>query len=489
MRLAPDPHVSAEDIERGQAALVRDAAFASLAGSLYGGVVLVGFALALGASPFIIGLLAALPLLSQAAQLPAISLVERLRRRRQIAVISVSVARAAILALALIPLLVPEHWRLPLLIGTELVISVLGSICACAMNSWMHQLLPRPGLGSFFARRLFWGTTLGCAGALAAGFIVDYWPYPEKLHAYALVFAAGALSGFISSRYIAQVPEPEMTQAGPPATVWEKIRIPFRDRNFRSILVFVAAWNVASNIAAPFIAVYLMRQLGYPLSTVMLLNVASQLANTFTLYAWGSVSDRLSNKAVLALAVPVYFASVFGLAIAATPERHGLTLPLLAVFHVVMGWAAGGIGLATGNIGIKLAPAAEATAYLAAVSITVSLAGGIAPIIGGGIAEWLEASRLSLVVHWMSATRTGEIFVLNFAHWEFLFAISAVAGLYVMHRLAAIREGTEIVTREVMQALAVEAARSINPRSSVGGVISGLVSFGRLIERRLVRRN
>ena len=58
-----------------------------------------------------------------------------------------------------------------------------------------------------------------------------------------------------------------------------------------------------------------------------------------------------------------------------------------------------------------------------------------------------------------------------------------------MHRLTAIREGTEIVTREVVQALAVEAGRSINQLSSIGGLISGLVSFGRLIERRLVRRN
>jgi hypothetical protein len=41
--------------------MVQDAAWASLVGALYGGVILVGFALELGATPFIIGLLGAIP--------------------------------------------------------------------------------------------------------------------------------------------------------------------------------------------------------------------------------------------------------------------------------------------------------------------------------------------------------------------------------------------------------------------------------------------
>jgi EamA domain-containing membrane protein RarD len=45
-----------------------------------------------------------------------------------------------------------------------------------------------------------------------------------------------------------------------------------------------------------------MQQLGYGLSTVTGLWVASQLANAFTLFLWGNVPDRLSNKAVLRVA-------------------------------------------------------------------------------------------------------------------------------------------------------------------------------------------
>ena len=76
MHLSPDPAISPEDIERGKHALIADAGWASLTGSLYGGVILIGFALELGAGPFLIGVLAAIPFLAQVVQLPAVALIE-----------------------------------------------------------------------------------------------------------------------------------------------------------------------------------------------------------------------------------------------------------------------------------------------------------------------------------------------------------------------------------------------------------------------------
>src|SRR3954452_5911404 len=105
MRLSPDPTVTPADLQRGKRALVKDAAWASMVGALYGGVVLVGFALELGATAVHVGLLAAFPFLAQVAQLPAIALIERFGQRRKIAVISVGISRLMIGALAALVLL------------------------------------------------------------------------------------------------------------------------------------------------------------------------------------------------------------------------------------------------------------------------------------------------------------------------------------------------------------------------------------------------
>src|SRR5436853_7005603 len=121
MRLAPDPEVTIEDVERGKRALVKEAAWASTVGALYGGVILVGFALELGATPWHIGVLAAIPFLAQLAQLPAIALIERLRERRKIAVTAVSISRFLIAALAVVALIPDRQAALYALLGAQVL--------------------------------------------------------------------------------------------------------------------------------------------------------------------------------------------------------------------------------------------------------------------------------------------------------------------------------------------------------------------------------
>jgi hypothetical protein len=60
----------------------------------------------------------------------------------------------------------------------------------------------------------------------------------------------------------------------------------------------MAAWNLACNVAAPFITVYLLRQIGYELGTVTTTWAGGQIATALTMAWWGRVSDRLSNKAI-----------------------------------------------------------------------------------------------------------------------------------------------------------------------------------------------
>jgi MFS family permease len=50
--------------------------------------------------------------------------------------------------------------------------------------------------------------------------------------------------------------------------------------------------------------------------------VASQVANALTMYLWGRLSDRLSNKAILAVALPAYFGCLVALLFTVIPVIH-----------------------------------------------------------------------------------------------------------------------------------------------------------------------
>jgi MFS family permease len=277
-------------------------------------------------------------------------------------------------------------------------------------------------------------------------------------------------------------------QAGPAVSVISKIAAPFRDANFRRVLRYILAWNAATNIAAPFLVVYLIQQMQFSLATVTTLWVTSQVANAVVLYIWGRLSDRLSNKAVLTVALPLYFICMLGLASAAIPAARDVALPILYFLHILMGAAAGGIGLATGNMSLKLAPQGQGTAYLAATSLVASVTGGIAPLIGGALAQSFVAVELSVLVRWAWPGATGEAAVIGFTRYQFLFLISAALGLYVLHRLSRIREGEEISERVVIQQFALEAVRTVNQVSTVAGLLGNLFTFGRLSDRRMQGR-
>jgi MFS family permease len=489
MRLSPTPTVTPEELARGKHALVKDAAWASMVGALYGGVILVGFALELGATPWHIGLLAAIPFLAQVAQLPAIALVERIRQRKKIAFAAVSVSRVAISFLAVVAIIPDPKTALYTLLAAQVGITLLGSLAGCAVNSWLHQLLAAQGLGELFSRRLFWSTVLASLGALVAGYAVQHWPSEERLHAYALSFAAAGLVGFISIYYLLQVPEPAMHRTGPATPLFAMLRAPFEDAAFRPVILFMASWNFASNLAAPFVTVYLLKQLEYGMGTVTTLWIASQVANAMTMYLWGRLSDQLSNKAILSVALPVYLGCVVGLPFAAIPEVHTLTLPLLYFIHIAMGAAAGGITLATGNLGLKLAPQGRGTAYLGAVGLAGAAAAGLAAMAGGALADWFSTRGLSVVVQWTAPAAAREIVVMKFRHWEFLFGISFLFGWYVLHALSRIKEGHEHSERVVIQQFVAEATRSLSQLSSLDGLKGVLVMpLGRLRDRRLKPR-
>jgi MFS family permease len=482
--LRPVDNVTPDALVAGQRDLVRDLAWASVTGAFSGGVILVAFALALGAGPLHVGLLAAIPFIAQAAQLPATVLIERMRARRRIGVASITGARVLIGLLAMLPLLPDRSAALAALIVAQVAIAVLHAVGGCAVNSWLHQLIPHDELGSFFSRRLFWGTSIACAATLAAGVLVDRTRGDGGLFGFSQAFVVAALAGFVSSWYLSRAPEPRMSNAGPVLPLRARLWAPFQDREFRRLLVFMGAWVGVSNLSAPFLTVYLIEQRGYAVTTVTSMWVASQLANAATLYLWGRLSDRLSNKAVLAVALPANFACVLALVFADVASGPAPQLALLFAIHVMMGVATGGIGLATGNLGLKLAPQGQGTAYLAAIGLVSAVAGGTAPIVAGALAQALRWAEVSAVLRWASAERSGEFSVVSFAHWEILFAVSALLGLYVMHALSRVREGREVSERMVIQEFAFEALRTLGSLSSIGGALGSLFPFERLSERR-----
>jgi MFS family permease len=485
----PPSAISQQQLETGLAALVKEGVYAQVFGALTSGVLLIGFALKLGASNLAVGLLASLPFIAQLCQLPAIALVERLRERRRIAVAAAIACRALLIPIALLPLLGAGPLSLGLLIGGMALSAALGSVAACSWNSWMRDLLPSANLGAFFGHRLFLATSFATASGLVAGYFVAGVHKVFGIDPFTIVFVIAATAGLFGAAYLARVPEPQMAAPERRLPLKAMIREPFSDRNFRRLLAFLGTWHFAVNLVSPFFVVYLVSQLHYDIGVVTMLTVAGQLANALMLRRWGRLGDRYGNKAVLSVCAPVFLLCILAWPFTAMPEPHRATTLLLLALHLVMGVAQAGINLSTANISLKLAPQGRATAYLASTSLITSLAAGIAPIVGGLFADDLATRELSFAFHWASGAGVSEFVVFKLRHWDFFFVLAFAIGVFALNRLRKVRDSREGREKMVVLRLMFETRQSLMALASLGLIRAVFArSFGMAIPAKVFMR-
>jgi MFS family permease len=464
------------DASQGARALrlvLYDALASEAMGTLTTGVFLAGFAVALGASNLAIGALAAVPFLVQLLQIPAVFLIERLRARRDICAWAAGIGRSFLLGAAAAPLL-PAPASILVLIGSLAIYQGMAAIAGCAWNSWMRDLVPPEQYGRFFGRRTAATTAISIALAFFGGVIIDAWkshiPAPPAF-GYSFLFTLAALFGFLGVYLLRITPDCPLAPAGKAPHPALLLFAPFRDLNFRRLILFLSSWNFAANLAAPFFAVYMLKTLGYPMTTILALTILSQLSNMAALPLWGALIDRFSNKAVLEIAAPLFLACTLAWTFTGLPWMEPFVLYLLAAIHILMGVSTAGVGLASGNIAMKLSPAGQATAYLAANSVVTSTFAALAPILGGLGADFFASHELTLAFTWTGGQKDVTVQVLNFHSWTFFFGLTCMLGLYSLHRLSFVAEPSGAAGKLLLRDLLLEARRSVHSLSSAAGLL------------------
>ena len=361
MPLDPQTELTTADRERGLRLLVVEAGFSGGAAALTSGVILTAFALHLGASNVMVGILAAMPFLAQLLQLPAIQLVERWRRRKRIAVLSSLVGRTMLAVMAVLAFF-SGTTALLIFLGAQMLLCGLGAVGGCAWNSWMRDLAPDDRLGDVFARRTVWLTAISLILGLVAALALDWTRTgsPARDMVFAAMFASGCVTGLISARIVAMIG-------------------------------------------------------------------ASQLGDRGAVKLW------------------------------------------LIMLHLVMGATIAGVTLVSTNIALKLSPKGSATAYVAANAMTTAIAAGIAPILGGLLAQFFAARQFELVARWRSPNGIFSL-PITLTAWDFYFLLAGLIGLYAIHRLSLVREQGEIERRAMVGQVLNETRRSIRNISSVAGL-------------------
>ena len=382
------------ELGRAMRLSITEGALACAMGTLTGGIFLTGFALALGASEFQIGLMAAMPTLANLAQLAGSYLIERGGKRKQLCVRSLAASRFLWLLVFLAPaalLVLPSQAIVWSLVALLAVTSVLNSIGGVGWLTWIKDLVPEEIRIGFLSRRNQVDTVLALSLGIAGGAFIDWWTanHPGSTFGFMGVFALAMLCGLVGLPLLASIPEPpaEPEAAKPP--FFSLLKSPLKDCNFRKVLGFYVYWNLAVNMATPFFCVYMLNELKLPFWQVTVLFTLSSVAGLIANPFWTRLSEKFGHRPIVFLATlgdalyPLWWLFV-------TPKTAWLLLPI----HC-SGLFGAPLAVGPNNLVLKLSPRRNASPYLAVFSAIVGPMTAIAAVGGGWLAGIFDGMSVS----------------------------------------------------------------------------------------------
>lgn len=259
---------------------------------------LTPFAVALNASVSLIAALTYVPQLVGAfIQLFAAKIVEIVKDRRKILVVS-SFAHAVLwIPLLLIPYTTPnQKYMLVVYVALQ---AIFAQLINPVWNSLMGDIVPKYERGRFFGiRNRVVGATSFIA-ALAAGLILNYFSPKNPFLGFAILFAMAFIARLLSGVFKGMMHDPPHGLAQE-----EKFSIlDFIKRmdktNYGHFVIYIVLFKLAVNIAAPFFAVYMLRDLGFTYFQFTVITAAELIASFLTMALWGRLIDSKGTKFVL----------------------------------------------------------------------------------------------------------------------------------------------------------------------------------------------
>jgi MFS family permease len=486
MDWTPKANLTEAEVRRGLKMVIGDGLAAEAMTTLTGGTFLVAMALLLGASNFEIGVLAALPTFTNIFQLLSIWLVGKFNNRRLVAVGCALLARIPLLVIGILTLTAAA--KVGLLMSFLFFYYAFGSIAGPSWNSWMKDLVPEDQRGSYFARRTRLSQILNVCLSVVLALLLDlvkkYYPSAE-LTTYGILFLAGGVVGVTGALVLSKSPEPRSFLSG--TNFFRLLRQPFSDRNFSRLLIFNACWTFSLNMATPFFTVYMIRSMGLPLSYIIGLNILGLLSSIFTIRTWGALTDRYSNKTIIAIGAPLYILCLIGWCFVGIYTRFYANLALLIAINIVSGIATAGINLSLTNIGLKLAPKEDAIVYLSAQNITSALFASLAPMLGGLLADFFTSRHLRITAQWTSP-KIDKVFRLLVLHeWNFLFLIGAAMALLSLQWLAGVKETGEVEKDKVVRIMRTSIKSNLKEYFLIGDIIHWNEQLRAMLRKKISR--
>ena len=346
------------------------------------------FAIRLGASNTLVGLLVSLPALVNVFWLiPSARIIERQRRRLPIIVLAGFLQRLGYLLIALMPFVLRAH-RPEALVALVALITVPTAIASVAFTSLVADVVPVDKRAQVISIRNVLISTVSTVTVLISGKLLDLLLFPFN---YQLLFGAGFAASLVSLYYVSRIKvadavvvEQQPQRKAPLVTQLRRsVRQLIKQRDFVrfSASAFVFHWGLY--LPTALYAIYRVRYLGASDTWIGLLSMTQNAVTIWTYFYWGRVASRKGNRLVLLIS---------SLGIVLFPVLTGLSprIEPLLIVSVIGGIFGAGFNLSFFNTLLEVCPQERRPSYLAINTTLINVAAFLAPLLGTSLANVLD---------------------------------------------------------------------------------------------------
>jgi MFS family permease len=275
------------------------AAFSIMTG--FGEQYFTPLAIELGASNMGIGLLASLPpFIASLPQLFTTRVTAHLKSRRKLILIAVMLQVLTWVPLAALPLLGDAN-AVPLMIILVSLYYMFGQFANPTWNSLMGDLVNEESRGRFFGMRNKITGAVAFVSIFVAGFILSLFPMDTVLYGFSMIFFVALLARLVSWRYLSLMEDPPMREDGAEVFSFMQYLRRLRKTNYGRFALYYGLMNFSIYVAAPFFAVYMLKDLHFTYFEYTVATAAMSLTTFLAMTYWGNLADRFGNKKILSL--------------------------------------------------------------------------------------------------------------------------------------------------------------------------------------------
>jgi len=333
------------------------------------------YAIRLGASDTLIGLLSSLPaLIVMLLRLPAAQLAERTQDRVRAIAGSLLVTRCLYLVLALLPFLRLSH-EATIFVALVILMGLPATVADAGWDSLFADVVPERDRATVVSVRNSLASIMAVVVVLLGGKWLDWVPFPWN---YQAIFLLAFVGGLVSTWHVARIELPPAAplREGRAGFRWQDIERLFTvNPAFRALVVASFVYQVGMSLPSPLYNIYFVRHLRATDGWIGLRTTFASLTPILAYRLWPALMKRWGDRAVLLVCVPLTVLLPLGTGLFQSLTPQILVIAWLGIFGPA-------VNLTRYNILLRVCPVEGRPTAIGIYAIIANLAAFVAPLAG-----------------------------------------------------------------------------------------------------------